>query len=148
MNKPNLNYTYTRLEILGVATVYVAVNETKSVLEIQEPVLLLDNEITKNETSVQLSQREFKILNEYFESMYGKKLDKIDIESMSLLCCREIVGLEDEHVFVTIEESIAPEEENEILYTMTLTEKCPEGRYHSIKLSKEAYVALVPYCRR
>lgn len=151
MRKVDLDYTHTRLEIGSVATVFVAVNEVKNVLEVQEPVLILDNERTGKETTMALNKGGYKILKEYFESTHGKVIDKIDIEEMSIICCREIPNLEDEYVFTTIEECFSPElsdEEGEILYTMTLTEKGSNGRYHSIKLSKDAYIALVEYCRR
>lgn len=151
MSGTKLNYIHTRLEIVSVGTMYLVINETNNILEAKTPLLVLDNERVGKETAIKLDQEDYEVLSKFFVGNHGKKLDKIDIESLQVLCCREIPELEDEHMFVTVEESIPLEsskEEEEIQYTITLTEKGNGGKYHSIKLNKDVYIALTKYCRR
>lgn len=143
--KKELEYTHTRLEIPSVATLYVAVNEVKTVVEVITPMIILDNEKVCCETLLPLDKGGFKELKEYFESIHGKKLKKIDIDKMNILCCREIPNLEDDLVFVTLEECLVGED---IMYTITLTEKSPTGGSHTIELNKESYICLSAYTRR
>lgn len=144
MNNQELQYVYTRLGVEGVANVYLANSIPKSVLEIKKTQLVLDNEKLGRDISIDLNLSDYNVLEKYFLTLHGKKLDNIDIDNLNVLCCREIPMLEDELVFVTIEETSKGED---IMYTITITDK-HTGKSNSVELSKEVYVALVNYCRR
>ena len=136
----SLVYIDTRLNILSVGNVFLAETMTQSIVEVKNFYIILDNEVTKEETKVKLNNNEYTVLKDFFVSTHGKKLRQIDIEAEdnNLLCCLDVPNLEDESMFVTIEEVYDKEKEN-IVYSMTLTDKA-EGKYSSVELSEEAYI--------
>ncbi|MGL5765037.1 MAG: hypothetical protein ACRCX8_05280 [Sarcina sp.] len=139
-----MTYTYSRLSIDNLGVVYVAENETSSIAEVKHTYMILDNEIEKKETRMKLSNKTFNILKEYFESTHGKKLKVIDIEKVNVVSSDLIPELEDNRMFVTIEEI---EECFLTIFTMTLTEKCQDGRSHTIEISEETYMQLYKHHR-
>lgn len=144
----SLLYTDTRLYILSLGNVYVAETETTSVVEMKEYFMILDNEIVKGETKIKINHNEYAILKDFFESTHGKAIRKIDIEAEddNILTCFEVPELEDETLFVTVEEILDREAEKEF-YSLTLTDKI-DNKYSSIELSKEAFIVLHDLCRR
>ena len=136
----SLVYIDTRLNILSVGNVYLAETITQSIVEVKNFYIILDNEVTKEETKVKLNNNEYTVLKDFFVSTHGKKLRQIDIEAEdnNLLCCLDVPNLEDESMFVTVEE-IHDKENDNIIYSMTLTDKA-EGKYSSVELSEEVYI--------
>lgn len=138
-----MDYTATRLELEGLATLFLETNEVNNLLENKDFYLMLDNELLKREYRMKISQDTYDILKDFFESTHGEKLEEIDIEKRKVFHCFSLPCLEDEYVFVTMEQSIEKEVVNcDVLYTMTITEKSREGRYKSVKVSASVYSRL------
>lgn len=140
MNKDNLQYTHTRLQIQG-ATVFLAVNTTKSVVEQLHPVLILDNEYTKNETYYNIDIKTYNLLKGHFESLHGKKLPRVDLnitEEYHVVETYPIEGLEDEDAYVVIDECY--DEFYTKRYFISLISKISES--HSIEIGKDIFKAL------
>lgn len=140
MNKDNLQYTHTRLQIQG-ATVFLAANSTETIVEQLNPVILLDNEYTKKETCCPIDVKTYNLLKGHFESLHGKKLPKVDLnvsEEYHVVETYPIEGLEDEDAYVAVDECY--DEFYTKRYFISLISKISES--HSIEIGKDIFKAL------
>lgn len=135
-----LDYIYTRLQT-PFSSVYLAVNRTENELELKKPIIILDNEVDREETVLSINMKTFNLLKGHVESLAGEDLPDINIDKLEVLSCYPIKELEDKVSFVSIMEYY---EDCSTKFLIALTDKLDGGEF-AIEIGRDIYEELKNY---
>lgn len=138
----NFKYTYSRLQT-AFSAVYIANTEVETAVELEKYKIVLDNEVERKETMIEINAKTFNLLKGHFDSISGKNLEDINIDELVVLSCYPIKGLEDISSFVSI---IEYHDGSSLRFLLVLTDKI-DGGEHSIEIGQDIYEELTNYVK-